>query len=115
MFWLSCGVPSALMIWVAVRIVRVQRKELRSPLAWPAWLFTAASTFAGILGLILLERLSKRSGFDYGYEGTAWLLGAIGFVFSIGWLAHSRSRVALTTFGVAIWMSLLWTLVCSTL
>lgn len=101
------------LIW-AVFLARY-KPELRRFSAWLALLCTTASVFAGVWGLMHVDELAKRSPFDYGYEGRAWLLGAIGFLSALVWVVRSRQWCSRGTLILAGWMSLVWMLICSTL
>lgn len=109
------GVPSASMVLVWAAFFTRYRRELKRIPAWPALLFTTASAFAGVWGLIRLDELAKRSPFDYGYEGRAWMLAVIGFVSASIWVMRSRQWCSWATLVTSGWMAVIWMMICATL
>ncbi len=107
--------PCAVMVLVWAAFLRRYTEELQRFSAWPALLFTTVSAFAGVWGMMHLDELAKRAPFDYGYEGRAWLLGAIGFISALVWVIRSRQWCSWGTLIIAGWMSLVWMAICSTL
>lgn len=109
------GIPCVIMLFIFSAFLKPYKREGTGVVAWPALLFTTASTFAGVWGLINIKQLSKRAPFDYGYEARALLFGLAGVVCALVWVIYSRNWRSWGTLTVAAWMSLVWLMVCSTI
>src|SRR5438045_2211740 len=67
--YLIYGVPLAILGFVICIILNRYQKDCRRISSWVAITFTSLSALGGVWGFIILDQLSKRSPFDYGYEG----------------------------------------------
>ena len=107
-------VPSILMVPIWAAFLVRYRPELRRISAWLALLFTTASVFAGVWGLMHLEALRARSLLDWHYEERAWLLSTLGLISALVWVARSRQWYSWGTLLVASWTQLVWMAIFST-
>jgi hypothetical protein len=64
------GVPLAILGFVVSMVLKGYEKDRRRISSWLAITFTGLSALGGVWGFIILDQLSKRSSFDYGYEGS---------------------------------------------
>jgi hypothetical protein len=108
------AIPSVVMVFVWLAVLVRYRPELRHLSVWLALLFTTASVFAGVWGLMHLEALRRRSLLDWHYEERAWLLDTIGFIAGLVWVTRSRRWYTWVALLAAGWMELVWLAIFST-
>jgi hypothetical protein len=114
-WFLSYGVPLVI-LGLVVRMVLTQYERDRLRIfSWLAITFTALSALGGFWGFIILDQLSKRNSFDYGYEGRCFLLAFIGFLFAMVWVIGSRKTSSVLTLIASFWISLIWMMDLATL
>ena len=83
--------------------------------AWFAITFAALSALGGLWGLVVIAQLSKRSPFDYGYEGRCFILGVVGLLAVFVWVVLSRKLPAFLTLTASLWIAIFWMLDLATL
>ena len=88
--------------------------EARRLLMWVSMLPASRSAWRMLWGYIHREELYRRSGFDYGYEGSVWLWIVLTFACSTIWLARSRSIAAWLTCIGSFVAAGFWTLIVAT-
>ena len=109
------GVPLLTLGFVVALLLRRYQAERRRISAWFAIIFTALSALGGVWGLIILDQLSKRNRWDYGYERRCFDLAFIGGVATLVWVIRSRKLPAFLTLAASLWIGILWMLNLSTL
>jgi hypothetical protein len=114
-WFLIFGVPLAILGFVVSMVLKQYEKDRRRISSWPAITFTALSALGGFWGFIILDQLSKRSGFDYGYEARCFLLAFIGFLSALVWVIRSRKISSFLTLTASLWISLIWMMDLATL
>lgn len=107
------GLPLITLVFIWARCLFSARSESKRVAAWPALLFTMASAFAGVWGLLHAAELSKRSAFDYGYECKAWLISLIGLIAAIVWVVRVKQWLSWATLVIAGWLNLIWMMLAS--
>ena len=114
-WYLIYGVPLAILGFVSFTILNRYKKDRRRISSWVAITFTALSALGGVWGFIILDQLSKRSPFDYGYEGRCFLLASIGSSSALVWVIRSTKTPSLLTLATSLWISIFWMMDLATL
>jgi hypothetical protein len=109
------GVPLVVLGCVISMLLKRYENDRRFIYSWLAIGFTGLSALGGVWGLIILDQLSKRNSFDYGYEGRCFLLAFIGFLSALVWVIRSRKIPSFLTFTASLWISLIWMMDLATL
>jgi hypothetical protein len=92
-----------------------QGQDKRRISAWVGSIFTAASAIGGLWGLIIIDQLTKRNQFDYGYERHSFDLAFLGFLGSLIWLIRSRNLSSTLALAASLWITIFWVLDLGTL
>jgi hypothetical protein len=114
-WFLIFGVPLVILGCVVSMVLKRYEKDLRRISSWLAITFTGLSALGGVWGLIILDKLSKRNSFDYGYESRCFLLAFIGFLSALVWVIRSRKMPSFLTLTASLWISLIWMMDLGTL
>ena len=114
-WFLIYGVPLVILGSVVSMVIKQYEKDRRRVSSWLAITFTALSALGGFWGFIILDQLSKRNSFDYGYEGRCFLLGFIGFISALVWVIRSRKMPSFLALTASLWVSLIWMMDLATL
>ncbi len=114
-WFLIYGVPLVVLGSVISMMLRQYEKDRRRVSSWLAITFTGLSALGGSWGFIILDQLSKRNRFDYGYEGRCFLLAFIGFLSALVWVIRSRKMPSFLTLTASLWISIIWMMDLATL
>jgi hypothetical protein len=109
------GVPLAILALVVRMVLKQYDKDRLRIFSWLTIIFTGLSALGGFWGFIILDQLSKRNSFDYGYEGRCFLLAFIGFLCALVWVIGSRKTSSVLTLIASLWISLIWMMDLATL
>src|SRR5579863_771463 len=114
MWWTIFGVPLfAVGVEWAVLVTR-RRDQLRHITVAVAMLFTTASAFGGVWGLLHIEQMKRRGVGDYHYEFVGLLLATIAGLAALTWVSIERRMwLAWMTLAISGWMFVIWALACS--
>ncbi len=88
MMWLAIfGAPlfAAVVEWVV--LVARRRDQLRHMIVVVAMLFSTASAFGGVWGLLQIEQMKRRAVADFRYEFVGLLLAGIAGLAALTWVS----------------------------
>ena len=109
------GIPALFMLLAWIGFLTLFRAELSRIFAWPALIFTTSSVWAAIWAIAHIHELAKRSSLDYGFERRVFALAFVGLIAAVIWVFRSRQWSSWGTLSVAVWMSVVFAMICSTM
>ncbi len=104
-WWAIFGVPlfAAVVEWFV--LVTHRRDQLRHITVVVAMLFSTASAFGGVWGLLQIEQMQRRAVDDFRYELVGLLLAAIAGFAALTWvLIERRTWLAWMSLVISGWM-----------
>jgi MFS family permease len=91
------GVPLIILGFVVSIVLKRYEEDRRRISSWLAITFTGLSALGGVWGLIILDQLSRRDRFDYGYERRCFFLALLGGLSALAWVIRSRKMPSFLT------------------